>query len=508
MELDLSPSLTSPEQLKREVALAGLLYFDSVRNMYMVFAETELAITMLVLGEEGSALASMESLIRLCLRADLRANSTMLLRRLLTHYDILPPANTTMRKEYRSLLLQLSNREQYTEQDSLTMMRYLMRLASYKSLTVQLSNIPSIDKSNEVLTQYQQQMSKLDGNHRMRLYDPIRDMEELMLHQERVPTGIGFIDRLTGGGLVFGQHMGILGPSGGGKTILSIQLTCNLAIQGHNVLYLQFEQPVKGDPDIISRIYSYLSGAPVTSFYGKTTTELDPALLAKVKSMSVISSKIRCASMLDVKEEGGPQTGAGSIQDIINVIDEAIRSGFTPKVVIIDWLGAAVSDFMNAGDGGDQNYPIVAEHIQDVLNAYGKDHGISIIYSHQTSTEAQNRESAYKPRKGDAYYFRAFANKLETCLQLGTATLQPDETQVCYLIVGKARGAVPNKSIVVRLNGKMARMEETKEGEYIPGQGGKLQRLASLVQTNEPKETDIGTKVSEFDEFSANYGRS
>lgn len=398
-------------------------------------------------------------------------------------------------------------REQ-TEQDSLTMMRYLIRLANYKSLTDQLRNIPSIAKSSEVLNQYQQQMSKLDGTHRMRLYNPIRDIEELMLHQERIPTGIGFIDRLTGGGLVFGQHLGILGPSGGGKTVISIQLTCNLAIQGHNVLYLQFEQPVKGDPDIVSRIYSYLSGEPITTFYGKTVKELSPDVLEKLRKMQPISDRIRCASMLDVKEEeGGVKTGAGSIQDIINVMDEAARSGFAPRVVVIDWLGAAVSDFMNAGDGGDQSYPIVAEHIQDELNAYGKSHGISIVYSHQTSTEAQNRESAYKPKKGDAYYFKAFANKLETCMQLGTATLQPDETQVCYLVVGKARGAVPNKSIIVRINGKMAKMEETKEGEYIPGHGGKLQRLASLVQTNEPKETEIGTDVSKFDEFSASYGR-
>ena len=84
MELDLNPTLTAPEQLKREAALAGLLYFESVRNMYMVFAETELAITTLVLGESGSALASMESILRLYLKADIHASSTMLLRRLLT----------------------------------------------------------------------------------------------------------------------------------------------------------------------------------------------------------------------------------------------------------------------------------------------------------------------------------------------------------------------------------------------------------------------------------------
>ena len=34
MEIDLNPTLTAPEQLNREAALAGLLYFDSVRSMY------------------------------------------------------------------------------------------------------------------------------------------------------------------------------------------------------------------------------------------------------------------------------------------------------------------------------------------------------------------------------------------------------------------------------------------------------------------------------------------
>ena len=482
----------------KELILGGLLYFQELRQHYIRNVCEAENIKSLLSDVTRTPYATAENLIRLYIKADVTTTPVVIMRRMLEQYSKIPPAQQQYKQEFMELIAVLDDESRFTEQICMKALQERIQATVAMSLIEELRNAKTNRDLKETVKSALEGLEKSENTSSGAvLYDPIADMEKLLVNTPRVPTGIKFLDELTGGGLVFGEHLGILGPSGGGKSTITNQLVCNLAIQGYNSLLIQFEQTISGD--ITNRVFSYLTEEPIETFRGKSFNQIPTNVIDKLKSMKGISSRIRMTSFCDGNME---KSKAGSVQDIIDTIDKAIESGFYPQVVLIDWLGAAVMDFMRVSST-DRSYPLAAEELQDNLNKYGKTKGITFVYLHQTSNAAQNQPPSYKPTKNDSYQYGAFANKLETCLQIGRSTTQKDDTQVCWLVVGKARSAVPGKAQIVRLNGRMARIEQTEPGEYIIGIGGQFMHVADMVQTNEPKEGRF--VVSEADDFVANY---
>lgn len=478
--------------ISKELLLGGLLYFHDIREHYIRNVMSGPDKKPLLAEITTTPYATVENLIRIYIKADIDTNAVVIFRRLLEQYEKIPPAKTQYKSEFIALLNALDDRDRFTEQICMRSLQERIQVRVAQNLMAELklskTNTDLKETVSNALSALNQSESRPTG---FVLYDPIADMEKLLVNTPRVPTGIRFLDELTGGGIVFGEHLGILGPSGGGKSTITNQLVCNLAIQGYKSLLIQFEQAIAGD--ITSRVYSYLSKRPIDTFYGKSIDQIPVDIINELKAMRTISNRVRMTSMCDVDTK----SKGGSVQDIIDIIDQAVASGFKPDVVLVDWLGAAVMDFMRVSST-DKSYPLAAEELQDTLNKYGKANKITFIYLHQTSNAAQNQPPSYKPTKNDSYQYGAFANKLETCLQIGTSTTQKDDTRICWLVVGKARNAVPGKAQIIRLNGRMARMEMTEPGEFVIGVGGQFVSIADMVQTNEPKEMFV---VSEADDF-------
>lgn len=265
-------------------------------------------------------------------------------------------------------------------------------------------------------------------------------------------------------------------------------------------MLLQFEESIEGS--LAARVYSYLTGRPIDDFRDKAIEDLPPEVLEDLEKLGPLIGRMKMASFVDRKGklEGDP------IQAVLTLIDQEVSGNehFKPDVVLIDWLGAAVSDFIQQSDKA-LSYPLAAEAIQDKLNAYGKQKKVTFVYLHQTDTVTQERESGYKPTKNNAYQFHAFANKLEVCLQIGTTTLLEDKRRVCWLVVGKARHAVPGLAQIIILNGRMMRMEATEEGEYVIGPGGMLKPVHALINMDQDPEESYGYEKGSIDEFTNSY---
>ena len=57
-----------------------------------------------------------------------------------------------------------------------------------------------------------------------------------------LPTGLGSVDRMLGGGFEYGNLYVLASAPGMGKTTLALQIVANVSAQGHDVLYLALEQ--------------------------------------------------------------------------------------------------------------------------------------------------------------------------------------------------------------------------------------------------------------------------
>ena len=119
---------------------------------------------------------------------------------------------------------------------------------------------------------------------------PITEVETV--ERPRIETGLGELDRVLGGGLVIGSVNLIGGDPGIGKSTLLLQISRQIASQGHRVLYVSSEESVmqtKMRADRLGALDSRLLVVSETNLdlIRKFLEELKPAL-AVVDSVQMI----------------------------------------------------------------------------------------------------------------------------------------------------------------------------------------------------------------------------
>jgi hypothetical protein len=448
------------------VVLGGMMRLKEVRERYLQLFQK--SYDRAFSGEGRNAYAGIESVISQCIRADIDVSFDVLMNYLITHYSKLPPNDEAYKLQYALILEELSKDMKYTPK---ICYRHLEAIAKAKAETKLKSKL--LDPSNrgnlqEAIEEFVEEAAKVDNVETgLKVYHPFKDRTKLLRKKTRIPTGVKVIDSILQGGIVPGEHLGILGPSGGGKSIIANQLICNFAIRKMDTMIIQFEQSIEGD--IAERMFAYLTGRPITDFRDKGM-DLPPEVLEDINKVEHIMDHIRCMSYVD---QGVSAIRTGT-QELIKDLQAVYDSGFKFKFLVMDWLGAAVTGFMRSSlDEG--SFFQSAEILMDDVNKWAKQHGITIIWMHQTSTNVQEREPAYQPKKEDAYKFRAFCHKIEFCLQLGTPTRRKDGTNVHYLCIGKGRTASLAKDhIVVKMLGAMMRFEEAEPDEFIVNKKGQF----------------------------------
>lgn len=449
------------------VVLGGMLRLREVRARYIqLFPKSyDRAFG----GDSRNVYASIESVISQCIRADIDVSYDVVMNYLLTHYNKLSPTDQAYRLQYALILEELSKDMKYTPK---ICFRHLEAIAKAKAETKLKTKL--LDPSNrgnvqEAIEEFVEETAKVESiDTGLKIYQPFRDREKLLRKRTRIPTGVTIIDSILQGGIVPGEHLGILGPSGGGKSIIANQLVCNFAIRKMDTLIVQFEQPIDGD--ITERMFAYLTGRPITDFRDHGL-DLPKDVLEDMNKIEHIMDHIRCVSYVDQDVS----TNRSGTQEIIKDLQSVYDSGFKFKFLVMDWLGAAVTGFMRTSSSDIGNFQQSAQILMDDVNKWAKQHSVTIIWMHQTSTNVQEREPAYQPKKEDSYNYKSFSHKIEFCLQLGTPTRRKDGTNVHYLCIGKGRTASLAKDhIVVKMLGAMMRFEEAEPDEFILNKKGQF----------------------------------
>lgn len=461
--------------LEKATVLGGLIYFQGVRDKYIAVVNRGERIV----DDQRSAFRSVEGLISLIIRSDRLVKPEYLMRMIGQQYSQLSPSDMEMRRAYAELFEQLDQREMFTEGVCSKLLEEVIQAKAIRELQTQIAQpktrtVAALQAAYATFSSTIDSIKKDPGNS-IRVWHPLKDMKELLVEKPRTPTGVAIIDKILAGGIAVGEHTGILGPSGGGKTILANMLQCNLAIRRFNTLLIQTEQPISGD--IAVRMYSYMLGLPKSTFMGKDYKDIDPAIIKRIEELQPVWDRMRCISTADKVARTSKAT-----KEVIDMIEkEVMDTGFKPSFIILDWLGKLVTQFMRCSSSSEQAFCDRAEELKADLNAFGRAHDISIIYLHQTDTLTQHREPAYKPTKNDADHYHAFANDLEACVCLGTATKFDDGLQVAWLGADKARNMQSGRYVMAKVDGAHVRITECEDGEYALNSKGQFQPMRELI---------------------------
>lgn len=87
------------------------------------------------------------------------------------------------------------------------------------------------------------------------------DFDEIFSEEDKIPTGYEALDKKMLGGVEKGETTLIVGPTGGGKSNLLLNIAFNWVMDGYKVLYISLENPKK---ITARRLLSYITGEPLT----------------------------------------------------------------------------------------------------------------------------------------------------------------------------------------------------------------------------------------------------
>jgi KaiC/GvpD/RAD55 family RecA-like ATPase len=267
----------------------------------------------------------------------------------------------------------------------------------------------------------------------------------------RMRTGCQLFDELLGGGVAPTEVYGLLGPTGGGKTVLAGQIASQMALNGQYVQYWTYELPAE---QMQARILGSAARVNNELYKDKSWRDFPP----EVRERMIEASEKR-GDNLDIIDRS---TAGSSVAEIEQAVQQFSAKGRKPKLVIIDWIYLlALRVMMSKSRGRQQDRGIFQSMLEDIKQMAAR-HSTSFLLVHQLSTEIAKKKSGAKPQWFNSAEAGSFAWLLHYCVAIGTATA----TGKCWVVGSKARGA-GKQEVLARLNGKFNRFE------YDPADKGK-----------------------------------
>lgn len=263
-------------------------------------------------------------------------------------------------------------------------------------------------------------------------------MRKYTTDQEPLPTGIDFIDIVTGG-LRPRSLVGLIAESSGGKTMIGTQFVCEQALRGKHVLGLYYEQSIGGD--IAERLYSYLSEQSRDVIKGPYDGYADHVKEALAHTREKIGQYLHVYDMSGAV----PGQGTGGVLEIEALLNRYRRQGTPIEYVVIDWLQpmARMASNLDKNLKDDkEKFDYIAGQLAGIRDRCR----VTILLLHQLApNEVQGKTPQWKPDWTMAMGCKSLGNMMEYMFTFGR---KDEETNCMWFHAPKARGAAKLSRIV------------------------------------------------------------
>jgi RecA/RadA recombinase len=353
-------------------------------------------------------------------------------------------------------------------------------------------------------------------------------------------TGIDYLDWMLNGGKARGEVYGLLGPSGSCKTTLAVQYAVLQAQQDRSewraatkrgekaelpITYYFFYEATLAEFRVralschgqIDRTtlengeYDKLSTRDNLKPYERRRWQLNLKRGNQVMSESerfkraqkILNLNLRLIDMTG-NDEKNPGRGWGMVDEIAQIIqmdlDQRRARGQACRVgsIVIDYAGAAVKRFLDH-EGKDYQ-----SNIRHYIGSFGMQcknklaiaYDCDVLVLHQFSGKANSMAPGVLPASTDAAESKNWRENLDFSLLVGN----PNNDHFAVFGRDKARRAARVNNIVVKINGKLSRVDWAKDFAVDPVRRTIVHKreLHSVDDDDEPSGETV--RMDEYDE--------
>lgn len=195
------------------------------------------------------------------------------------------------------------------------------------------------------------------------LNDPRRLYEDANTKEKIYNSGVKTINDMIGGGFHEKSLNLFMAPTNIGKTLIMCSLASNFLLQGHNVLYVTFEDP---ENKIAARMVQNLFDITQKEYKSMSRANFD-------KAFATLKNKLPNNRVI-VKEYPEGTVNAIQLNALLRELKD--KQNFVPDVMLVDYIGCMIP---NGRPNPNLNTNTTLQLISLQVRALGMTHGIPII---------------------------------------------------------------------------------------------------------------------------------
>ena len=284
--------------------------------------------------------------------------------------------------------------------------------------------------------------------------NPMDFLETVMEDSAPTPVGAGevmYFNQLWQGGPMGGEFGLLVGPTGGYKTTMCIDIASAMAHAHEYCMYLTYEQAFDGKTILNKRMISGMTRLSPDCFvkgYQRSAEEQ-----AKVEQAQKVNK------YLVVHDRAGkPDT----VANIAKMVDTEIRAGRTPKLVIVDQLQTWL---LHLGVDEDKLRHKLRDVCLQLKAQVCERYNVPVLALHQLQAALNSASPARVPTITDAAECRGMPQWCDFMFLLGN---EDKETNILWTVAAKTRRGVYTK-LLVHADGATCHLRTTADYESVDG---------------------------------------
>jgi len=285
---------------------------------------------------------------------------------------------------------------------------------------------------------------------------------------------VNYFNMLCQGGLRRGEIAVLLGPSGGFKTTMALDICCAMANSQEYSMYLTYEQAFH-DGDLPIRILARMGDIDKNRVETVTFNQLNTD---EQKRVTDAQNRSHYIQLLD------RSTSIDRVGDISDFVKQQERKGCKPRLLVIDQLLPWLDKW---DDVTPDNVRLIGREVINTLKQeVASKHGIAVIVLHQLSAALAGGSATRVPHHTDSQECKSICNWADFGIAMGNLN---HDAEVMWIAASKTRRGVETKLLIKPEGGKChLRLcddyELSTDGKFVQ-KGGAANRITPA--TSGPK---------------------